>query len=137
MTQDDYCGFICTLSQSIDSLKESIVVFADNAVAPPTDFVLKILGDYITFLNNVPSSPIMNPIEESFSKFKRVITKHICNTERQIILAVQGALDLFIMGDFNGYIRDTLRYIHRSFDDQDLQICLVCYKSKEVFIRIF
>ena len=122
MTQDDYCGFICTLIQSIDSLKEanSIVVFADNAAPHRADFVQKILGDHVTFLNNAPYSPMMNPIEEFFSKFKHMIKKQTCNTERQITCAVQDALDSFVPEDFNGYIRDTLRYILRSFDDQDL-----------------
>ena len=69
MPQDYYCGFICTLIQSIDSLKESnaVVVFADNASAHKADFVVKILGDHITFLNNAPYSPMLNPIEEIFS----------------------------------------------------------------------
>ena len=63
---------------------------------------------------------MMNLIEKFCSKFKHMIKKHTCNPDRQIILAVQGTLDSFVLEDFNGYIRDTLRYMYSSFDDQDL-----------------
>ena len=90
--------------------KSAIVIFADNVAAHKADFALKILEDHLNFLNNTPYSAMMNLIENFFSKFKYMIKKHTCNTDRQIILAVQDTLDSFVLEDFNDYTGDMVLY---------------------------
>lgn len=119
---EDYTGFLCSLINAYGYKQSSteIVVFADNASIHHSYFVRSVLGNQITFLFNAPYSPMLNPIEEFFSKFKALVKKEICTNEKQLLQAIQNALQAFTAKDFRGYIRDTLRSIYLSFDEKDL-----------------
>lgn len=122
MTQDDYCGFLCTLILSLEELKyaTSIVIFGDNLKAHKTELIYTTLGERMTLLFNASYSPMLNPIETFFSKFKKLIKSHTCNTEKQILTAVQESMEGFTTQNFNGYMRNLLLYIYKSLDEQNL-----------------
>lgn len=122
MTQDDYCGFLCTLIRSIDRLKDSnrIVIFADNLQAHKTALIHTVIANRTTLLFNASYSPMLNPIETFFSKFKRLIKSQVCHTERQLMIAVQSAMERVTRENFNGFMRNTIKYTYKSFADENL-----------------
>jgi len=65
-------------------------------------------------------SPMLNPIEEFFSKFKRLIKRKPTKNEAEIIKAVEDSFPGFTKKDFKGYIRNTLKYVENSLSLIDM-----------------
>lgn len=118
----DYVGFLCTLSDEYNfalSHKE-IIVFHDNAPSHIAKFVDLTLGDQITFIYNGPYSPMLNPIEEFFSKFKLLVKRQLCKTREELVETVQKSFLYFEQTDFKGYLRHTLSYCYPALEEEDV-----------------
>jgi transposase len=118
----DYVGFLCTLSDEYNlplSHKE-IIVFHDNAPSHIAKFVDVTLGDQITFIYNGPYSPMLNPIEEFFSKFKLLVKRQLCKTREELVETVQKSFLYFEQADFKGYLRHTLSYCYPALEEEDV-----------------
>ena len=63
---------------------------------------------------------MLNPIEEYFSKLKKLLRKMSTTSEKDLILSLQEAMNLFNANDFKGYIRHVLFFIEKVCDDIDL-----------------
>ncbi len=63
---------------------------------------------------------MLNPIEEFFSKFKKMIRKNPTLTEDQLVLSIRQGLNLFGPADLKGYIRHVLSFARKSLDLVDI-----------------
>jgi len=89
---------------------KKIVIFLDNASVHHSKFIQGTLANKVTFLFNAAYSPMLNPIEEFFSKFKKMVQKMPTSNDGEMIKAVEEALVKFTRTDLQGYIRHTLSY---------------------------
>ena len=80
----------------------------------PSKFVQESLTGQVTFLFNAGYSPMLNPIEEFFSKFKKTLRRKPTTNEREIIKAVEDSFLMFKKDDFRGYLRHTLKFAEDS-----------------------
>ena len=120
--KEDFLGFLCTVINQCcqpGHLKE-ILVFLDNSTAHKANHVRDHLGQKVTFIWNASYTPMLNPIEEFFAKFKAIIKRKLVKNSSQLITAVQQALTSFTPQDFKGYIRHTLKYAQAALSDQNL-----------------
>ena len=74
----DYLVFICNLLRhyNMDNNQLGLVIFVDNASAHTVNIVKEKMDLRLIFLYNASYSPMLNPIEEFFSKFKKIILKN-------------------------------------------------------------
>ena len=63
---------------------------------------------------------MLNPIEEFFSKFKKMIRKNSILTEEELVLSVRQALNRFEPKELNAYIRHMLSFARKSLDYEDM-----------------
>lgn len=61
-----------------------------------------------------PYSPFLNPIENTFSKWKNIVKATIFNTEEELIFNINNAVNFFEITDFLGYWRSMIRYLRRA-----------------------
>lgn len=120
--KDDFLGFLCTvISQCCPPGNfNEIFVFLDNSSTHKSPHITSHLGTQVTFIFNAAYSPMLNPIEEFFSKFKGLIKKDLIKDSSQLITAVQKALTSFTPNDFKGYIRHVLNYASAALNDENL-----------------
>ncbi len=117
-TKEDFLGFVCSMIQEYftDTLYNEIIVFCDNASSHTSPFIPLHAGNKITFVFNAPYTPMLNPIEEFFSKFKHSIKKEWISDEKQLLQAVITALNSFKPNDIKGYVRHVLHIIQSLFE---------------------
>lgn len=71
-------------------------------------------GTQFTFLFLPPYSPFLNPIENSFSKWKNVVKSMHPTSSNELIESISNAANLFSLSDFQGYWLSMARYISKS-----------------------
>lgn len=83
----DYLGFLCTTIKEClrPGILKELIIFADNAPSHVSTLVREKIGNQVIFLMNAPYSPMLNPIEEFFSKMKYLLRKSLISEERQLI----------------------------------------------------
>ena len=120
--KEDYLNFIYRIIEYYEFHKTSqhLIIFADNASIHHAKFVTQHLNKKVTLLFNVSYTPRLNPIEEYFSKLKKLLRKMSTTSEKDLILSLQEAMNLFNANDFKGYIRHVLFFIEKVCDDIDL-----------------
>lgn len=118
----DYVGFLSTLidEYGFQSGQRQIVVFHDNAPSHIAKFVQDKLGDQVTFIFNGPYTPMLNPIEEFFSKFKHILKREPCGNRDGLVPIVQRALQGFRQQDFQGYVSHALSYCSAALEGEDI-----------------
>ena len=111
--KEDFVGFICSLfkQKNLGINNSHLIIFLDNASCHKAKHVKKYLGSKIKFLFNAGYSPMLNPIEEFFSKLKMMIRKLPTSNETELVCSTQLALTKFRTKDFQGYIRHTLSFV--------------------------
>lgn len=121
-TKQDFLGFLCTVLNKYVSSEFSpeVFVFLDNASWHTTPYLTETVGNQIHFIFNAAYSPMLNPIEEFFSKFKKMIKKKIVKDEFQLENAIRTALTTFTLSDFQGYMKHVLMYAYYALNDEDL-----------------
>jgi len=97
-----------------------LIVFADNASVHHIKMVKENLDSKVTLLYNAAYSPMLNPMEEFFSKFKKLLRKADNKNEVELIRSIQDIIHRFSVNDFNGYIKHLLHYIEESLSGNDL-----------------
>ena len=100
--------------------KSVICVFLDNALIHTSPFIQTRLGKQVTFILNAPYSPMLNPIEEFFSKFKNLVKKDLVRNAPELLFSIQNAMLAFTLNDFKGYMRHALRNAYDALNDKDL-----------------
>lgn len=122
MKSNDYMGFLYTLLKhyEFDKSSKELIIFADNARVHHAKVIKDEFKQKLTLLFNAPYSPMMNPIEDFFSKFKKTIISQIPSNELSLVQCVRNALNTFQEKDLKGYIRHLLYYIEQSLDSRDL-----------------
>ena len=120
--KEDFLGFLCTVINQcfIPEDFHEIIVFLDNATSHTTPYVTANLASQVTFIFNASYTPMLNPIEEFFSKFKSLIKKELIENSFQLIHAVQKALTSFSRSDFRGYIRHVLKNAEVALQGENL-----------------
>lgn len=120
--KEDFLGFVCTvINKCIQrTLFSIIVVFLDNAPSHISPFIQNNLDEQVILLYNAPYSPMLNPIEEFFAKFKKLIKKNLIKNSSQLIHAIQYALNAFTSNDLKGYMRHVLQYVYAALNNQEL-----------------
>lgn len=121
-TRTDFLGFLCTLIHECIDKNETpaVFIFLDNASWHTSPFIKQAIGAQLNFIFNASYSPMLNPIEEFFAKFKKLIKKEMVKNSIELFHAVQNALRAFTPEDFRGYIRHVLRYISSSLRNEIL-----------------
>lgn len=121
-TKQDFLGFLCTVIDQYVSPESSpeVFVFLDNATWHTTPYLTETIGNQINFIFNAAYSPMLNPIEEFFSKFKKMVKKKIVKDSIQLEDAVRTALMSFTQSDFQGYMKHALMYAYHALNDEDL-----------------
>lgn len=121
-TKANFLGFLCTLvHECIDKNEtDAVFIFLDNASWHTTPYIKEALGTELNFIFNAAYSPMLNPIEEFFSKFKKIVKKEMVKNDIELFRAIQNALRAFTPNDFKGYIRHVLRYISSSLRNEIL-----------------
>ena len=74
--------------------------------------VVSLSGFSLLFLP--PYSPFLNPIENSFSKWKANVIGMNATNETELIEFILHASGLFVVGDFQGYWRNMTRFLAKS-----------------------
>ena len=120
--QHDFLCFVINLLDfyNLEKCPKKVIIFLDNARFHHSKFVQDSLLGKVTFLFNAGYSPMLNPIEEFFAKFKRLIKKKSTKNEVEIIHAVENSMREFQKSDFRGFLRHTLRYAEDSISNMDL-----------------
>lgn len=122
MKKEDYAGFISTIIShyQLEDREQEIIIFADNVRVHHAKFVMECLSSKITFLFNATYTPMLNPIENFFSKFKRHILKQSTKNIKELYEATKNSCDNFTIDDFKGYIRHTLKFAVKALNGEDL-----------------
>ncbi len=120
--KEDFAGFISSILEVAELGKKSshIVLFLDNASIHHSKLVKNIIGSKLTLLFNAEYSPMLNPIEEFFSKMKATVRQYPTSNEDELVIAVQSALKKFKPDDIIGYTRHTLSFVQDSLHKIDL-----------------
>lgn len=118
----DFLGFIVNLLRfyEMEKICTHIVIFLDNARMHHAKIVQESLKNKVTFLFNAAYSPMLNPIEEFFSKFKKEIRKMDLRNDEELITATQHALTTFTPDNIKGYLRHTLKFAEDSLNNVDM-----------------
>lgn len=93
---------------------ENTVVICDNVRFHKSEAILNAFrssNNQILFLP--PYSPMFNPIENLFSKWKKLVKNHKPNNERELLEAIEGTLNEITMADCEGFYMNMLREINK------------------------
>lgn len=121
--KEDFVGFISELflEYQFAEANTHLIIFLDNASVHHAKYVQTHVSKKVTFLFNAGYSPMLNPIEEFFSKLKMMVRKFPTSNERELILSVESALMTFRGKDLGGYMRHTLSFVENCLLKVDLQ----------------
>jgi transposase len=97
-----------------------LVLFLDNASVHHTKSVQNCLNSKVTLLFNAEYSPMLNPVEEFFSKLKMMMRKLPTSTKEQLLDTVQKSLTTFGSKDLKGYVRHMLSFVKDCMLKKDL-----------------
>jgi len=113
MSKEEFLAFIYKLGNfyEFNKSRKKIIIFLDNATAHKAKLVTSNLEQKITLIYNASYSPMLNPIEEFFSKFKNLIKKLPTSTDFELLESIQLSLNMFKTKDFEGFMRHTLSFI--------------------------
>ena len=75
-------------------------------------------GHQVQFLP--PYSPFLNPIEESFSKWKGYVRSLSVENERELLRFIEEGFQIITESDCQGYYRNMLRYLNRSRNSEEI-----------------
>lgn len=67
-----------------------------------------------------PYSPFLNPIENSFSKWKNLVMNMRPKSEAELVSFINAATNFFSLSDFQGFWRNMTRYIARSLLKEEI-----------------
>jgi len=111
-----FTGYISKLFENFDSLVAGpCVVIMDNVPFHKSDvvknqFVQK--GHTIKYLP--PYSPMLNPIENAFSKWKTYVKLANCMSEEELLKAMVDGMQTINKDDCEGWYKNMKRYLHLS-----------------------
>ena len=74
----------------------------------------------ITILYNAEYSPMLNPIEEFFSKFKKMLRKTPNETEEDLVQSIRNVLNFFQEREMKAYTRHIISFMKSSMNLIDL-----------------
>jgi len=123
----DFIGFLCTLvtEYRMDVEPGELVIFVDNATSHKANAVKIKMNGKLTILYNAEYSPMLNPIEEFFSKFKKMLRKNPTETESNLIQSIRNVLCVFEQRELKSYTRHMLSFAKESLTYVDFYWCVL------------
>lgn len=120
----DHASFITFLEGLIpllDTSKRNVLIMDNASIHKVTEVKKLIFENKLEYLYNAPWSPMLNPIEECFSKIKCFIrSKHSINN-CDLMAAVDEAFAKVTRSDCQGFIRHSKRFFPMCFNEQPIQ----------------
>lgn len=119
---EDFCCFLLSLVKKLelDENENNICFLMDNAsIHKSCVFKDKILSRF-NIIYNGPYSPELNPIEESFAKWKHLVRQKKTINEKTLIHNIVSTAPLISPQDARSYIRHSLKFFEQSFNKIDL-----------------
>lgn len=120
--KEDFLVFVYNLAKCYEfqTCRKKIVLFMDNAPVHQAKLIKTSLEPKITLLYNAGYSPMLNPIEEFFSKFKALMKRLPTSNDVELLNSIQRTFRSFNQKDFRGYIRHMLSFIPDALNFIDL-----------------
>jgi len=110
---ESFMGYICNLFDKIESINVgTCIVIMDNvpfhkAHVVKNRFLEK--GHVIQYLP--PYSPMLNPCENAFSKWKNFVKRSNCLTEEDLLTSMEQGIQTICKDDCEGWYRNMKKYI--------------------------
>lgn len=108
--QDLFIQFLANLKSKLDSSKRNLLI-CDNAAFHKTEKVKEFLkSNNLEMMFNAPWSPMLNPIEECFSKVKNFLKLNHSSNSPSLIANVASAFDTVTAEDCASWFRHSKQY---------------------------
>lgn len=118
---EDFCGFFANLTNYLGLDKEGSYVFLmDNASIHKSKLFHKIVKKNYAILYNAPYSPMLNCIEEVFSKWKGALRKMRPRNESDLLKKIAISSKKITANDCKQYFKHMLKMLRDSFLMHDI-----------------
>lgn len=119
---EDYTGFLIRLIQLTgrEDPGRNLIIFHDGAPIHKTELYNRMIKSQILTIVNAAYTPQLNPIENAFSKLRRLLQLNEINDEVSLQNAISKSLQAYRTVDIRGYIKHLLNYIEKALEKEDL-----------------
>ena len=112
----DFCGFFANLTNYLSETKpDSYVFLMDNASIHKSKIFQNAVKKNFAILYNAPYSPMLNCIEEVFSKWKNTLRKMLPENEKDLLSKIVESSKSITYTDCQNYFRHLLKMLRDSF----------------------
>jgi len=119
--QEDFIGFLSALSEKLNTSIKNVLIF-DNVAFHKTSRVQAFLRENnLQFMFLPPWSPMLNPIEECFSKVKNCIASQRSCSNSALLAAVSTAFASVTKDDCSGWFRHAKEFFPQCLNEQPIQ----------------
>lgn len=117
--QVEFVDFLKNLNAKLDKSKRNVIVM-DNAAFHKTDLVRNFFKENsLAYLYLPPYSPMLNPIEECFSKVKNLIKKLLYDG-RDLLVAVEEAFNAITSANCCAWFGHTKQFFPQCINEQPI-----------------
>lgn len=117
---EHFINFIKELNKKLDPSKQNILVMDNVSFHKTSEVRDSIIACGLKLLYLPPYSPMLNPIEECFSKVKNIIKQQHSRTNRGLMEAVEFAFNSVTSEDCSGWIRHSKKFFPQCINKQDI-----------------
>ena len=118
---EDFCGFFAQLTNYLsETMNNDYVFLMDNASIHKAKIFQSVAKKSFAILYNAPYSPMLNCIEEVFSKWKNALRKLRPKNQNDLLKKIIISSRSITTPDCRGYFRHLLKMMKHSFELLDI-----------------